>query len=102
MLILRRPTSDSIPLRDLDEFLAPERQLTHMIDRAFDRILVSENMLEDAPERRDLVFTTVRNYRELVIRGSKDLDHRDAFFDIPQAERDVSDHYPLMAEFVVQ
>ncbi len=102
MLILRQPTPESTPLHDLTQFLSPERQFTHMIDRAFDRILVSPNLKEDEPERRDLVFTTIRNYREAVIRGEKDLDHRDVYYQIPQAERDVSDHYPLLAEFVVQ
>jgi endonuclease/exonuclease/phosphatase family metal-dependent hydrolase len=102
MLILRQPTAESIPLRDLDEFLPAERQLTHLSDRAFDRILVSPNLLDDEPNRRDLVFTTVRNFREAVIRGEKDLDHRDAFYQIPQEDRDASDHYPLLAEFVVQ
>jgi endonuclease/exonuclease/phosphatase (EEP) superfamily protein YafD len=34
------------------------------------------------------------------VRGEQaDRDHWNNFYKIPQAERDVSDHYPLLVEF---
>ena len=38
--------------------------------------------------------------RDVVIRGAgQDKDHMDQFWTIPEAERDISDHYPVVAEF---
>ncbi len=102
MLQLRKPTTAGPELRDLDEFLPEDRRITHMIGRAFDRILVSQNMLDDDPKGRDIVFKSIANYRELEIQGELDADHRDVYYQIPQNERDLSDHFPLMAEFEVK
>jgi hypothetical protein len=45
-------------------------------------------------------FKSIGIRRDLVIRGSgQDRDHLDQFWKIPQPERDISDHYPVVAEF---
>jgi endonuclease/exonuclease/phosphatase family metal-dependent hydrolase len=74
---------------------------THLIGKQFDRILVSPALLQDAPGRRDLVFERISVRKDLVVRGERpDENHLDAYWQIPTAERDLSDHYPVMAEFV--
>ncbi len=99
MLLLRKPSEGVPELTDLTGSLRFEDRWTHLIDKAFDRILVNQTLIADDPQRRDFVFDSIKNYRELVIRGNKDLDHRDRYYQIDADERDVSDHYPLMAEF---
>jgi len=80
--------------------LADKRQPTHLNGRQYDRILVSPALLNDDPARTDLVFRRVSIRPDLVIRGQvQDKDHRDVYWKIPADERDVSDHYPLVAEF---
>ncbi len=86
-------------LIDLHEFLAPERRPTHIILKSFDRILVSPSFLTDEPKKKDLVFKKLSVPKELVIRGEQDKDHMDIYWTIPAAERDISDHWPVMAEF---
>lgn len=87
-------------LVDLHERLAPERRLTHIIAKSFDRILVSPSLLRDEPARRDWSLKQVSVPKEVVIRGKEmDKDHLGIFWTIPQAERDVSDHWPVVAEF---
>lgn len=91
------------PSDDLSDLLAtiPQQpQFTHMIGRQFDRILVSPSLRADAPGRTDLVFRSAAIRKDLVVRGKQpDKDHYNIFWTIPQAERDVSDHFPLVAEF---
>lgn len=48
--------------------------------------------------RKKLEEVIVR--RDLVVRGEVDQNHWDGYYEIPQEERDISDHYPLVAEFV--
>ena len=86
-------------LLDLHRKLEPAHRATHLVGRQFDRILVSPSLMEDTPERMDLVFDSIRCRHELVVRGERDKDHRDRFYQIPVVERDVSDHYPLLVEF---
>jgi endonuclease/exonuclease/phosphatase family metal-dependent hydrolase len=102
MMILRKPAAASPEMIDLTGSLKPEDRLTHMIGKPFDRIVVSQSLIDDDPSRRDFAFASIKNYRSLVIRGEKDIDHRDQYYQIDAAERDVSDHYPLMAEFLVK
>ncbi len=102
MFELRKPTDASPELVDLTGTLKPDDRMTHMIGKAFDRILVNKSLMDDEPNRRDFVFKSIKNYRELVIRGDKDTDHREQYYKIDAKERDVSDHYPLMAEFLLQ
>lgn len=71
---------------------------THAGGLELDRIFVSQGLL-----RKDnrFHFGKIENRRDLVIRGSGVDRARDTIFEIPQAERDVSDHYPLVATFIV-
>jgi len=87
-------------LVDLHQFLEPERRLSHIIAKSFDRILVSPTLVSDEAERTDLVLKKVTTPKELVIRGKEaDKDHLGIYWTIPQEERDLSDHWPIVAEF---
>ncbi len=87
-------------LYDLHEFLNAENRSTHLAGRQFDRILVSQPLLEDKQNSQDLVFSKISIYKNLVVVGSQDKDHFNQFYTIPRDQRDISDHYPVMAEFV--
>ena len=89
-------------LIDLHHFLPQQARPTHMVGKQFDRILVSRSMISD--ERgKDFVFNGIMNRADLVIRGKgPDRDHRDVYYKIDQPQRDLSDHYPLIAEFLVK
>ncbi len=90
-------------LFDLHARLPAALRATHLSGGQFDRILISPTMSHDAPDRQDFVFGSVRVAKDVVIRGQgQDTDHFNSFYQIPQDERDVSDHYPLVAEFLVQ
>ncbi len=80
--------------------LSSERNATHLNGEQYDRILISPSLAADDPQRTDLVFKRVQIRQDLVVRGQEqDRDHRDVYWKIPESERDVSDHYPLVAEF---
>jgi endonuclease/exonuclease/phosphatase family metal-dependent hydrolase len=83
---------------DLHRFLAPEDRPTHIIGKQFDRIIVSPAMM--SKEESSLVFRGVQTRKDLNTRGKEqDRDHWNIYWQIPQEERDVSDHFPLIAEF---
>ncbi len=89
-----------VQLTDLHQSIAEEHRVTHMIGKQFDRILVSPAMLVDAPGRRDLVFKKAAVRKDLTVRGARpDADHWNIYYTIDQKERDLSDHYPVVAEF---
>lgn len=90
------PGTGQRALTDLHGKLHPSDRATHMIGRQFDRILVSPSLLKDRPDRLDLVYESIQCPHELVVRGERDQDHRDRFYQIPVTERDTSDHYPLL------
>ena len=99
-LLCGRSQQGALPLTDLHRHLLPARRATHMIGKQFDRILVSPSLQRDDDQKRDLVFDSIRSRKDLVVRGEKaDTEHRDIYYKIPQQERDVSDHYPLIARF---
>ena len=99
-LLCGRTQPATMQLTDLHRHLQPGQQATHMIGKQFDRILVSPGMQQDDPAKRDLVFESIRSGKKLVVRGKQaDTEHRDIYYKISQQERDVSDHYPLMATF---
>jgi endonuclease/exonuclease/phosphatase family metal-dependent hydrolase len=81
-------------LYDLSENLPPLQRDTHASRKPLDRVLVSAPLLKSG---KALVFDHLRTYRELAIRGRA--DRGDNQYAIPQSERDVSDHYPLVATF---
>jgi hypothetical protein len=83
--------------------LSGDVNASHLNHMQYDRILCTDALMKDDPSRSDLVFKSSVIRRDLVIRGKEqDKDHMDIFWQIPQEERDISDHYPLVAEFEVK
>ena len=72
-----------------------------LTNKSFDRILVSPSLLEDAPERVDLSFEKIERLQELSVNGTVDIpdDHWNKYWDLDDANRDISDHWPIMATF---
>lgn len=80
--------------------LTGEVKASHLNGMQYDRILCTPALMNDDPGKIDLVFRSTTIRRDLVIRGKEqDKDHMDIFWTIPEEERDISDHYPLVAEF---
>ncbi len=80
--------------------LADPKDATHLGGRQYDRILLSPPLIAGGSASRGLSFRSIALRRDLVLRGAgQDKDHFDIFWQIPAAERDISDHYPLVAEF---
>ncbi len=101
---LESPTTDD-DLVDLNLRLASGKRQTHLLEgRQFDRIFCSRSLLENDPSRPDLVFTKIEVRRDLTVRGKQDTpeQHGDAYWKLPPDERDLSDHYPVMATFEVR
>lgn len=88
-------------LYDLHRDLPLAQRGTHLLPgKQFDRILVSPALREDARRQGDLVFRHITRRKDLCVRGAADTDHWDVnYYDIAEDERDISDHYPLVAEF---
>lgn len=90
-------------LFDCHEMLKPEDRPTHIIHKQFDRIFISEPMRAAVEGKKSLVLSAVTNRKELNTRGKEqDADHWNIYYKIPQEERDVSDHFPIVAEFLVK
>ncbi len=92
-------------LIDLHWKLPPKERRTHLLpDREFDRILVSQSLLDDTPGEPDLIFESISVMPELAIQGKRDTpeQHWDNYWSTSPDERDFSDHYPVQATFVVQ
>lgn len=90
-------------LVDLHAKLPADGQVTHIIGKQFDRIIVSPRMVSgEGKAKARLALQSVAVRKELCIRGEADKDHWNIYWTIPQAERDLSDHWPLVAEFQVQ
>ena len=95
------PTNDD--LFDTHLKLSGDVTASHLNHMQYDRILCTDALMKDDPKRSDLVFKSSVIRRDLVVRGKEqDKDHMDIFWQIPQEERDISDHYPLVAEFEVK
>lgn len=88
-------------LFDLHKFLPAKERASHLLPgKQFDRILVSQPLLENQDGKQDLVFQSMKRRKDLSVRGQQaDKDHWNIYYQIPQAERDLSDHYPLVARF---
>jgi endonuclease/exonuclease/phosphatase family metal-dependent hydrolase len=86
-------------LADLFAHYKGESKETHLIHKQFDRILVTPSLTADAPDKCDLVFKSLVIRKDLVVRNEQDQEHRDIYWKIPAHERDISDHYPIVAEF---
>ena len=92
-------------LVDLTLKLASDDRQTHLLDgRQYDRIFCSRSLLNDDPSRRDLVFKKIEVRRDLAIRGDQDTpeQHWENYWKLSPNERDLSDHFPLMATFEVR
>ncbi len=92
-------------LVDLQTFQTPGKTQTHLLsDRSFDRILVSQSLIDDDPNRRDLVFESVEVRRDLAVQGGVDQpeEHWERYWQMPRDQRDLSDHFPVMAKFKIQ
>ena len=88
-------------LVDVLERVPENARRTHMIlEKQFDRIMVSQSLLDDDAKGTDLVLEKVEVLPQHNIRGSgPDMDHWDTRYTKPFPERDISDHYPVMATF---
>ncbi len=92
-------------LYDLHHRLPGQQRQTHLLpDRQFDRIMVSQSLLDDDPGRADLVFESIQVLPELAVQGKRDVpeEHWDRFWELSPDERDLSDHYPVQATFTVR
>jgi endonuclease/exonuclease/phosphatase family metal-dependent hydrolase len=99
---LSTPASDD-DLFDTHLKLSGDVRASHLNGMQYDRILCSDALMKDDPSRSELVFKSSVIRRDLVLRGKEqDKDHMDIFWQIPADERDISDHYPLVAEFEVK
>ncbi len=100
---LETPGTDD-DLVNLNLRLPASDRSTHLMGGQYDRILVSPSLMVDDPKRPDLVFSKIEVLRDLVIRGGKDTpeQHWDNYWKMSDAERDVSDHYPVMATFEIR
>ncbi|MBA63885.1 MAG: hypothetical protein CMJ76_16140 [Planctomycetaceae bacterium] len=89
-------------LIDLHTKLKESERATHMIGTQFDHILVSPELLKDSREQSDLSFHSIERRKDLVLRGKQDEDHYNIFYQIEESERDISDHYPVIATFKIK
>lgn len=93
-------SSKADDLEDLHRVLG-ERS-THLSGRELDRIMITPALLSDQADAKDLSFVKVERRADVCVRGEADTSHRDNYWKIPTRERDVSDHYPIVATFRLQ
>jgi endonuclease/exonuclease/phosphatase family metal-dependent hydrolase len=92
-------------LYDLNLKLPREKRRTHLLpDRQFDRICVSQSLLDDDPARPDLVFSSIDVLGDLTIQGELDsqTQHWDDYWGFDASKRDLSDHLPVQAIFEIK
>ncbi len=95
-------------LVDLHTRIPTELRQTHLLaGRQFDRILVSQSLLPNdhraGKPREHFVLQSIQVRPQLVIRGKRDDEgHWKDYYQIPKNERDVSDHYPVVATFALR
>lgn len=103
-ILLGRHTADTADdLIDLHPRLPIDQRQTHLLPgKAFDRILVTKSLIEDDPTRVDLVLKSVERPRELAVKGDgpdEQEAHWNAYWQLDQDQRDLSDHWPVVARF---
>tara|TARA_Y100001960_G_scaffold223034_1_gene233376 strand:- start:1552 stop:2556 length:1005 start_codon:yes stop_codon:yes gene_type:complete len=86
-------------LFDLHAKIAAEDRATHLTGRQFDRIFISKTLMFDSRQQFNPSFKSIENRKDLCVRNMPDKDHYDIYFKIPQEERDISDHYPVVVTF---
>lgn len=84
-------------LEDLHRTLG--NRATHISGRELDRILMTPALFTDKKDAKDLSFVKIERRADVCIRGEPDKFHRDSYWKLSTKERDVSDHFPLMATF---
>ncbi|MGB7342859.1 MAG: endonuclease/exonuclease/phosphatase family protein [Pirellulaceae bacterium] len=92
-------------LVDLNLRLSREERRTHLLpDRQFDRIMVSQSLIDDDPTRPDLVFSSIEVLRDLAVQGELDTqeEHWEKYWQSDPASRDLSDHLPVQATFEIK
>jgi endonuclease/exonuclease/phosphatase family metal-dependent hydrolase len=93
-------------LVDLHSRIPRDNRQTHLLSgKQYDRILVSRSLLDDAPGKTDLVLQDAGVRRELTIRGTGPDEaekHWQEYWKLSDQERDLSDHYPVVATFRLQ
>jgi endonuclease/exonuclease/phosphatase family metal-dependent hydrolase len=89
-------------LVDLLETAPADQRRTHLIlEKQFDRILASQNVANK--EGSGIHFQKIEVLSKVNIRGTgPDLDHWDTRYTKDRAERDISDHHPVIATFVIR
>ncbi len=103
--LLKGENAQAQPLVDLLEKAPADARRTHLIlDRQFDRILVSNSMMQDDPKSKDWVFDSIAVRSELSINGSKNDGeaHWTDRLTMSTSELDVSDHAPVVAKFLLK
>ena len=98
----KETTTEVDDLIDLHTQLPVDGRRTHLLPRKqFDRILVSRSLVDDDPNRLDLTLKSVVVRPDLAIQGKLDRpgDHWDRYWDLADDERDLSDHFPVIATF---
>ncbi len=85
---------------DLLTKLSEPKQATHVVlDKQFDRILVSESLMVDGPGK-DWSFEKIEILSDAGIRGQRDgEEHWHNRLTMPGEELDLSDHLPVVATF---
>jgi endonuclease/exonuclease/phosphatase family metal-dependent hydrolase len=81
-------------LFDVHTTLSAADRPTHASGRQFDRVLISPALQDDTGLR----FITASTHRTLAIRGTLD-NTSGVDYALPEAEQDLSDHFPLLAVF---
>lgn len=102
VLLGRETQEEADDLRDLLERISADQRRTHLIlDKQFDRILVSKPILEAS--KTGIHFESIEVLSRFNIRGKEaDKDHWDTRFTKDRSERDISDHHPVMATFTIR
>ena len=97
-------TSELDDLVDLHSLILSGDTATHIVrGKAFDRIMVSRSLIENDPKRKDLVFDSIRVRPDLNVQNTPDdpEQHWHQYWKLPEDERDLSDHHPVIANFRV-
>jgi hypothetical protein len=98
MLVGRGTEAGSDDLVDSHQKVPPEKRRTHLVlDKQYDRILLSQSLVQDQPDRRNWVWESTEVRGDVVVRGAgPDEDHWNQRTTIAVEELDLSDHYPVM------
>lgn len=99
-LMGKRTATDKDDLYDVLDTAPADKRQTHLIlEKQFDRIFVTKPMMESTAGP-GIKFRSIEVLSQYNIRGKEaDMDHWDTRYTKDRAERDISDHHPVMATF---